>query len=516
MRNRILSGALVLGAFLMLPMTANGQRKQQKPDQKTPTSTAPAKSQVKFQPPSTTFGSVTVGGSKIDYKAVVGTIGLTDKMEKDTTAHMSYVAYFAKNPGDITKRPITFFYNGGPGSATVWLHMGSLGPKWVKTVGTEHLGGAPYTLESNPYSILDASDVVFIDMPGTGFGRVEEGHEKEYYGVDQDAAAFGQFIMRFITQYNRWNSPKYLFGESYGTLRSAVLSNLLHNTYSIDLNGVILLSQILNYDFSIDGPARNPGNDIPYVLGLPTYAATALYHNRLSQPHPDLKAFMAEVENFATGEYAHALSEGANLDDATFNSIAQKMHNYIGLPVDYIKKANLRISGGEFEHELLADENKITGRLDTRYSGPATNPLGQSSFDDPQSDAISSGYISLFNDYVRNVLKYGQKEYYRPSVYGMMSWDSSHRGSKVTNVMPDLASVMSANPKMKVMLNMGYYDLATPFFEGMYELSHLPMDRSLQKNISYAHYESGHMVYVNQPSLKELHDNVKAFIDSTH
>src|SRR5699024_580554 len=284
--------------------------------------------------------------------------------EIDTTAKMSFAAYIKKGVGQKENRPITFLYNGGPGSATVWLHMGSFGPKRIVIDSTVHMHGAPYELVNNQYSLLDASDLVFIDAPGTGFGRIKKGHEKEYFGVDQDARAFAQFIMRYITKYERWNSPKFVFGESYGTTRSAVLSSVLQRTYSIDPNGVILLSQILNFDFSVDGPSRNPGNDLPYQLALPTYAATAWYHDKLPEKHGDLKAFVKEVENFAMGDYALALSKGTSLSDSDFNQTAQKLHQYTGLPVSYIKKANLRIDGGEFEQELLGSEEKATGRLD--------------------------------------------------------------------------------------------------------------------------------------------------------
>lgn len=470
---------------------------------------------AKIQPSVTTSGSVSVDGHTIAYTAVTGTIPILADNEMDTTARMSFTAYFKKDIKDKKQRPVTFFYNGGPGSSTVWLHMGSLGPKRVVTDTPVPLGGAPYQLVDNQYSLLDASDLVFIDAPGTGFGRILPGHEKEYYGVDQDAKAFGQFIMRFITEYGRWNSPKFIFGESYGTTRSAVLCNLLQNTYSIDLNGVILLSQILNFDNSVDGPDRNPGNDMPYELALPTYAATAWYHQRLPQQKgKSLPDFLKEVEAFALGDYAQALIKGASLDSNTFNQIAEKLHDYTGLPVAYIKKANLRIDGGEFEQNLLGMKDDITGRLDTRFAGPALDPLSQRANYDPMASSISSAYISSFNDYVRTQLNYGKDMYYRPNVYGQAKWDWKHHGRSMgLNVMPDLANAMKKNPKLQVMLNAGYYDLATPYFEGIYELQHLNIPKSLQKNIHYAFYESGHMVYLNVSALKKLHDNVKQFIE---
>lgn len=516
-----ITGLLSLATLGLLLFLATGIQAQQYQRPGAPASTTAGnngnKPQLKHYPPnSTTTGAVTVEGTRINYKAVAGTIPLLDRNEEDTTARMSFVAYFKDGVSDMSTRPVMFLYNGGPGSATLWLHMGSVGPRWVVTEGTEYLGGAPYKLVNNDYSLLDATDLVFIDAPGTGFGRVLKGQESNYYGTDQDAAAFAQFIQRFITQFDRWNSPKYLFGESYGTLRSAVLAGSLQSM-SIDLNGIVLLSQILSYGNSIDGPSRDPGNNKPYELGLPTFAATAWYHKKLpaQAQHSDLKAFLSEVEKFALSDYAHALDMGANLDDATFNKIAEQLHQYTGVTTEYIKRANLRIDGGEFRQQLQINDELSTGRLDTRYSGPVGDPNAQRSFGDPQSDAISSGYVALLNQYMRDELDYGKNMTYRNSVYGS-GWDNKHRGSSGNlNVIGDLASAMRKNPKLQIMLCQGYYDLATPYFEGMYEMSQLPMPKNLQKNIQYRHYESGHMVYLLKPVLKKLHDDVKTFIGSS-
>ncbi len=482
-----------------------------------PSTTAKKEKLPHYAPNSSTTGSVTVDGQKIAYKAVAGVMPIVDATnEEDTTAKMGYVAYFKDGVTNLSNRPVTFLYNGGPGSATLWLHMGSFGPKRVVIDGTSHMHGAPYELVNNDYSLLDASDLVFIDMPGTGFGRIVKGKESSYYGIDQDAAAFAQFVQSFITQYNRWNSPKFLFGESYGTLRSAVLANVLQNRYSIDVNGVILLSQILSYANSVDGPSRDPGNNTPYELALPTYAATAWYHKKLPAQHSDLNAFLKDVEHFAMNDYALALNKGGKLDQPTFDKVANQLNQYTGLPVSYIKKANLRIDGGEFRQQLQLDSDLATGRLDTRFSGPTIDPLAQRAFSDPQSDAISGAYVALLNDYMRNDLKYGGNSVYRPSVYGRANWDMKHMGSSgAPNVMGDLASAMKGNPKLQVLLTTGYYDLATPFYEGVYELEQLPIPASLHKNIHFAFYESGHMVYLHVPSLKKLHEDVKKFIETT-
>jgi len=531
---RVLAAAAV--AAMLLPLStvlrADDEKTAKKPDS---TEKAPA-------PPAdvTTPGSVDIGGQHILYNATVGmiTVGATDpqdaqlgsdgkplpgsqlaisapKEEKDAppVAQMSYVAYFKKDaaPED---RTVTFFYNGGPGSSTVWLHMGSLGPKHVVTDTDQHLPAAPYKLVDNPESLLDVSDLVFIDMPGTGFGRLlGKDPEKAFWGIDQDANAFARFIQRFITKYNRWNSPKFIFGESYGTTRSSVLVDILENNKSFDINGVILLSQIFNFTTDIDFPSANPGVDLPYVLALPTYAASGWYHKKLPQQRAALEPFLKEVEEFAMGAYQHALALGTDVSTQEKQAVAEKLQDYTGIPAVYWIKANLRVNGGQFEKNLQDADNLTTGRLDTRFSGPNLNPLSEGAEYDPQSSAISSAYVSLFNDYVRKDLKYGDGLTYLPTaIFGAAQWDFKHNNNPLSvNVSNDLAEAMKTNPRLKVMVNGGYYDLATPFFAAQYEDKHLPIPQSLAKNIEYDWYESGHMVYVNDQSLKQLHDRVAAF-----
>jgi carboxypeptidase C (cathepsin A) len=535
---RLLS-ALFAFACLLPPVVSRAMDDDEKPAAKSD------KADEKAPPAEvTTPWTINVGGQHIAYDAVVGTItvGATDAQDaqlgndgkplagtqlaaaepkdaKDAspTARMSYVAYFKKDarPED---RPVVFFYNGGPGSSTVWLHMGSLGPKHVVTSGDQHVPAAPYRLVDNAYSLLDVSDLVFIDMPGTGFGRLMgKDAEKAFWGVDEDANAFARFIARFITKFNRWNSPKYIFGESYGTTRSAVLADILENNKSIDINGVILLSQIFNFTSDIDAANANPGVDLPYELALPTFAATAAYHKKATPQPSALEPFLKEVEDFAMGPYAHALAQGTDLSDEEKRSVAEKLHGYIGLPVNYLIKANLRVNGGEFEKMLLDDENLTIGRLDTRYSGPHMDPLSQGADYDPQSSAISSAYVSLFNQYVRKDLKYGADQTFLPqALFGGADWSLKHKGNPINlNVSGDLAEAMKTNPRLRVMVNGGYYDMATPFFAAVYEEKHLPIPATLSKNIEYAWYESGHMVYVRDESLKQLHDRVAAFITRT-
>src|SRR3984885_8219491 len=341
-------------------------------------------------------GSVTISGTTTPYDAFAGTIVVhpkgwddvpqnADKDDKnlEPEASMFYVAYF-KSGEPSGQRPVTFFYNGGPGSSSVWLHMGAFGPKRVRTLDDSHTPAAPYSIVNNEYSLLDATDLVFVDAPGTGFSRIAgKDREKAFYGVDADAEAFADFISQFLAKYERWNSPKYLFGESYGTPRSAVLINQLESERSIDFNGVILLSQVLNFDLSPDRPTNNPGIDLPYQTALPTYAATAWYHKKLPGDHKDLESLLAEVEQFAMGDYARALAAGSDLSPADKRAIAEKLHGYTGLSVEYILKADLRIDGGEFRQTLQDDAGLTTGRLDTRFSGPDIDPLSQRAEYDP-------------------------------------------------------------------------------------------------------------------------------------
>ena len=480
-------------------------------------------------------GSVTVGGKRVDYDAYAGTLIVHLKDYDDVPqnankedkvgpaeASMFYAAYF-KSGEPSARRPITFLFNGGPGSSTVWLHMGAFGPKRVVTADDTHTAAAPYPLVNNDSSLLDASDLVFIDAPGTGFSRVAgKDHDKAFFGVDADAQAFADFISQFLGKYGRWNSPKYLFGESYGTTRSAVLVNLLQSDRSVDFNGVILLSQILSFDNNADGPETNPGVDQPYQLVLPTYAATAWYHHKLADAPKDLRTLLDEVEHFALTDYAVALQAGASLDPQQREATIAKLQRYTGLPAAYIAKANLRVSGGEFGKTLQDDTTTTTGRLDSRFSGPTMDPLSKEADYDPQSAAISSAYVSALNDYIRKELKFGDNRAYRPEIELWKSWNFLHQPpgaqqglQQSTNVMPDLAAAMKYNPNLKVMLNAGYYDLATPYFEGVYEMRHLPIPASLQKNIEYKFYESGHMVYAHEASLKALHDSVADFIQRT-
>jgi carboxypeptidase C (cathepsin A) len=495
-------------------------------------------------------GSVTVGGAVIDYCAVAGTLMVHTKDWDDAAAATTqspgksdsdepaqnpatqstvfYIGYFRRD-ADASTRPITFLFNGGPGTASLWLHMGAFGPRRVETADAMHSAPAPYHLVSNGQSLLDASDLVFIDAPGTGFSRVT-GPEKDraFYGVDEDARAFADFIVAFLSKYRRWNSPKYLFGESYGTTRAAVMTAMLEDNPGVDFNGVIMLSQILATSLFPDQPHNAPGNDLPYLLALPSYAVAAWYHN---QP-PDKRStevpasLLSEVEHFAMNEYAMALAAGASLRPEARDAVIAKLHEYTSLPEDYLRQSSMRVGPDEFRQELLRDQGLVIGATDTRFAGHTLDRLSRRARYDPVDSAIGSAYVSTFNDYVRRVLKYGDGKTYRVSVddigdkwnFTHESPDSNENGPSwdmSTNVLPDLAHAMTLDPLLKVQVNAGYYDLLTPYFEGKYEMRHLPIAPELRGNIEYQCYRSGHMVYLSTDALSRLHDNVAGFIART-
>ena len=521
------------------PVSEPPRAEAQKPAATPSKPTEPAK--PLFQPTEVrSTGSVSVGGRKIAYHAVAGTLVVHPKDWSDTDAieaasqksdkkdddepkaeaSMFYAAYF-RDGVPTSGRPVTFLFNGGPGSSSVWLHMGAFGPVRVLALDEQHTS-APYNVVNNDQSLLDASDLVFIDAPGTGFSRIAgKDKEKAFYGVDQDIDAFAQFITQFLSKYRRWDSPKYVFGESYGTMRGAGLALALQKR-DVDLNGVILLSDILNWDLVPDDPQLNPGIDLSYVVALPTYAATAWYHNRVANRPADLQSFLAQVETFATTDYALALMKGNELPDAERQRIAQQLSAYTGLSVAYLLKTNLRIEYGAFQKELLADQSATTGTLDTRFVGATLDPLSKVATWDPQSSAISAAYVGAYNNYVRDRLHYGDGIEFKSGIDIYGSWDYKHQPPgadkaliALPNVLPDLAVAMKQNPSMKVMVNGGYYDVSTPYFAGKFELRHLPVPPSLSANIEYHYYEAGHMVYAHHPSLIEIHDKVANFIRRT-
>lgn len=525
---------LVATLAFALSGCASAQSREARPAAEKPAANAPmfTPSEVESR------GSVTIGGVAIPYRAVAGTLVIHPKGWDDTVpierkrdkdaagdvpdseASMFYTAYF-KEGAPADSRPITFLFNGGPGSPTLWLHMGAFGPVRVETPDLAH-GRAPYRTVANDQSLLDVSDLVFIDAPGTGFSRVAgKDKAKAWFGVDQDIHAFTVFVRDFLSRYGRWKSPKYLYGESYGTMRAAGMTLALQRQ-DIDLNGVILLSDILNWDLIPDDPQVNPGVDLPYVVSLPTYAATAWYHKRIAGNRPDLPSFLDEVERFATTDYAIALMKGNDLPDAERQAVAARLHAYTGLPMDYLLKTNLRIEYGALQKELLADKGLTTGTLDTRFTGATLDPLSKVASYDPQGSAIGGAYTAAFNDYVRGTLGYGAGQHYEGGLDVYESWDYKHQPPgagrpliALPNVLPDLAVAMKQNPKMKLLVTGGYFDISTPYFAGRYELRHLPVPKELQANIAYKYYPAGHMVYVNPALLEEMHRDVADFIRRT-
>jgi carboxypeptidase C (cathepsin A) len=361
---------------------------------------------------------------------------------------------------------------------------------------------------------------------GTGFSRIlgrEDGGvgtPKDFYGVDPDAKAFAQFISQFLSKYGRWNSPKYLLGESYGTTRSAAVASVLEQDDSIDLNGIVLLSTDLNFDTSIDHASLNPGVNLPYALALPTYAAVAWYHKVLPQQPAALHPWLDEVQTWAMGPYLQALNAGGALSQSDTANIAAQMAQYTGLPASYILKADLRVTGAQFEHQLLLPRAESVGRMDARFSGPLLDPLAEDVEYDPEIAAIGSAYTSALNDYLRSTLHFGGEHHYDYLSLSVNSqWDFLHTppgqsapAYTATNVVPDLAAAMTINPQLKVMVNAGYFDLATPYYTAVYQMQQLPVAMRLQKNIEYRFYDSGHMIYIAPEALAQLHDNIAQFI----
>lgn len=464
-------------------------------------------------PDSVTHHSIQLDGKAIEYSATAGTIALKNS-KNETTATMFYVGYTQDAVTDINHRPVTFLYNGGPGSSTVWLRMGSFGPKRVVVGDAAPTSGAPFELIDNGYSLLDKTDLVFVDAVGTGFSRIVKGEPKDFYGVDPDIRAFGQFVQRYITQNNRWNSPKFLFGESYGTPRSCGLAKVLQDG-GIQLNGVVLLSSVINFNEFFGGD----GSDMSFIAYLPTQAAIAWYHHRVPNRPNDLNAFLGPVKQFAMGEYADALLKGAWVSNTERDDVIRKLHQYTGLPERFIRDDDLRVGPDEFEKQLLHDQTQITGRLDARFVGVDTSPTGQSPDYDPASTYISGAYVAAFNDYVRNDLKYHTELDYKPTNYGEINrdWEFKHsvdgNDYPIADLMPDLRDAMSQNPRLKIFSASGYYDMATPFFGTDFLLAHLAVAPSIQKNISYGYYESGHMVYLHLPALAQFKADLVKFYD---
>lgn len=456
--------------------------------------------------------SASIGGHMIKYTATAGTVIIRDEKNKPQ-ASVFYVAYTldGAQPG---KRPVTFLYNGGPGSSSVWLHMGSFAPVRIETASPQATAPPPYHLVANNDSLLDKTDLVFIDAVGAGYSRpLGKATGKDFWGVDQDISAFSRAIERYVTINHRWISPKFLYGESYGTTRSAALVDALQDK-GMAFNGVILMSSILNYAI------RMPGYDESYVGYLPSFAAAAWYHDKIANKPAELKTFVDQARAWARGPYAAALAQGQNLPAAQVDAIARQMAGYTGLSVQYIKEANLRVDPSRFRKELLRDQRLTLGRFDSRFTGTDPDAAGETPDYDASDTGISGAFVSAFHDYLTNQLDYHSKLDYRPT-YGQIirGWDWKHRASGMRRQLPlpyvagDLAHAMRTNPGLKVLSVNGYYDFATPFSITEYDLAHMNLDPSLRGNLSFLYYPSGHMIYLDVDSLKQLKGDLSRFYD---
>ena len=464
----------------------------------------------------TTHHATVVDGKSIAYSARAGTLTLRDK-SGDPTANVFSVAYIADGASPNT-RPVTFVWNGGPGSSSMWLQMGSYGPVRVP-VPSNATAPVPGTqLAPNPDSLIDTTDLVFIDAIGTGYSQITgKGTPKMFYGIDEDARAFADFIRLWTTVNDRWASPKFLFGESYGTTRAADVVNRLQND-GMAVSGVVLLSSVLDFNALDNG--QGPGQDYGYLAFLPTEAAVAWYHKRVSGNPPNLAQFLDEVRAFTLGAYGDALQRGDTLDAKTRSVVVAKLHDYTGLDAAYIERANLRLDPGRFEHELLKNDGATTGRLDGRYRGPELDRTGDSATYDPTSDsALTDAFVGAFSRYVRDDLGYLVERPYLGTNYPEVgaNWNNRRENSiTAANVAGDLRDAMTKNPYLRVFSANGYYDLATPFFGTEYTLAHLGLAPALRSHLEYGFYPSGHMVYLNDESRRAFKaDLVRFYREST-
>ncbi len=465
---------------------------------------------------------ILLGGQDIRYTVTTGTIILKEEAEKSgekageaegekPKASVFFIAYTRDDVPDKTQRPLTFSFNGGPGSSSVWLHLGLLGPRRVVMQDDGGLPPPPYRLTDNEFSLLDVTDLVFIDPVSTGFSRPVVGEKaKEFHSFKKDIESVGDFIRLYTTRYGRWTSPKFLIGESYGTTRAAGLSGYLQERHGLYLNGIMLISSILDFataDF-------NPGNDLPYILFLPTYAATAWYHQRLPA---DLQArslpeVLDEVKQFALGEYTLALMQGAALSAEARAGILAKLARYTGVSADWIDRAELRIEIFRFTKELLRDRRRTVGRLDSRFTGIDRDAVGEKHEYDPSLTNITGPYTAALNDYVRCELKFESDlpyEILNPKVW---PWSYADHENQYVNVAETLRKAMTTNPHLKVFVANGTYDLATPYCATEYTFSHLGLDPSLRSNVSMAYYPAGHMMYIHLPSLAVLREDLTGFL----
>ncbi len=468
---------------------------------------------------SETEHAIEVGGETIPYTATAGRIVL--KEEDDTKkASFFFTAYTKQGVEDPADRPIVFAFNGGPGSSSVWLHLGILGPKRVALDDKGNLEALPGKLIDNDQTLLTHADLVFIDPVSTGFTRaIDKDDERSYHHFEKDIETVGAFVRMYLTRYNRWSSPKFLAGESYGTTRSAGLAGHLLSRYGIALNGVILISSVLSFQtIALDSTSYtfHRGNDLPYVVYLPSYTATAWFHDALSDEllERDLTDLLAEVEAFAETDYVLALQQGSRLDRATFDEVATRLAAYTGLDRAFIERSDLRIEKFHFMKELLRDQGLTVGRLDSRYRGVDRYQVGSMLEHDPSLDVWMGPYTATFNDYVRRDLGYESDLVYEILNPKVWPWNYEKFQNAYVEVSETLRDTMTKNPGMRVYVASGYYDLATPYFATEHTIAHLGIEDALRDNITVSYFEAGHMMYVHKPSIEILGPDLRTFVEN--
>ncbi len=467
---------------------------------------------------SVTQHRMSIAGKSFDYTATAGTLVIRDDDDKPI-ANVGYVAYTRR--AEQGQRPLLFAFNGGPGSSSLWLHMGVLGPRRVLVSDPGPTPPAPYKTVDNEFGVLDKADLVMIDPVGTGLSRaVCDKKDEDFWGVDPDIDSVSRFIAQYVSDNDRWTSPKYLLGESYGTTRAAAIVDYLRSRRSLAFNGLVLVSVATDIEAIF---AELPGNDRPYAAFLPAYAAVGWYHHLVPGQPAALEPFLAEVRRYAAGPFAAALIKGDTLTEEERDAVAEQVHKYTGLSVDYVKAANLRISEVAFAHELLKPQRKTIGRLDGRFAGPTQDPLQKDADYDPQSAAIGAAFTAAFQDYFHGELKFGQGRTYRATNFTIGDhWKWAHKPIDAPGEQPivnsgvDLAQALIQDANLKVLVLNGYYDLATPFTGTEYMMSHLGLPPGTSSRIQMKYYEAGHMMYVNPASLKKMKADLDTFIDSTH
>jgi carboxypeptidase C (cathepsin A) len=510
------NGRVKFAAILFLSMLSGGyaqERPKPAPHEAAAETPAPAASATPpVETTSKTKHSILSNGQPLAYTATAGTLVLK-KEDTKPWASVFYVAYTRDDVQDVSKRPITFAFNGGPGSSSVWLHMGALGPKRVEMGPEGDQPKPPYRLVDNDDTALQFTDLVFIDPVTTGFSRAAPGEkDAQFHGFQGDLESVAEFIRLYLTRSERWRSPKFLAGESYGTTRSAALSQYLLDHDGIYLNGITLISTVLNFETILFGP----GNDLPYALFLPSYTATAWFHKKLPKElQGDLEKAVGEARRFAGNEYASALMKGDKLTTQERTNVARQLARLTGLPEAYLEQANLRVSEPRFTKELLRDERKILGRYDGRLEGVDSDAAGESPDYDPSYASVQGSFTAMFNDYVRGDLKYESDVPYQVLTDKVQPWNYDRFQNRYVNVAEMLRQAMTQNPSLKVLIANGYYDLATPFFATEYTVNHLGLEPALSNHVSLTYCDAGHMLYTKKSCLDGLHHAMADFYEKS-